>query len=211
MSVLEPVESFLLKWRQRWPEWAIAEVFIDQPHRLQAVAWFALLEEWMQAAIGGEEAAPGMAKLAWWREELQGWAKGARRHPLGEVLQARPVDWNALADTMHVLREREALRGPEAAAHLRVFAGHVAEAEARLLGSAPAVDDVVSGLLHGHVPQEARNATAPARQGSRPRRLLHAMHAARARKTSRPAMLWVFWREARRGSHHGKHTHERWG
>ena len=99
--------NFIGKWRARWPEWTIASAFLPAPGRELAFAWFALLQELTDAAWGGEEATPGLAKLAWWNEELQGWAKGARRHPLGELLQSQPVDWLAIAAS---LRELQASR-----------------------------------------------------------------------------------------------------
>src|SRR3546814_14584469 len=59
-----------------------------------------------------------LAKLAWWNEELQGWAKGARRHPLGAVLQPLSAPWTPLAASLLSLqasRERPPDTDPEAA------------------------------------------------------------------------------------------------
>ena len=106
----DPVATeFIGKWRARWPEWAIAEVFLPASQREPAQAWFALLQELGDAAWGGEDPRPGEAKLAWWTEELEGWGRGARRHPLGQVLMARAASWAALAaalPTLHASRER---------------------------------------------------------------------------------------------------------
>ena len=89
-------------WREHWPEWSVAEAFVPEEQREVASAWFALRHELTEATWAGGPA-PGEAKLAWWREELQGWAKGARRHPLGSVLQKQPVPWILLADSIPAL------------------------------------------------------------------------------------------------------------
>ncbi|MCF7220851.1 phytoene/squalene synthase family protein [Marilutibacter chinensis] len=165
------LDSFIAKWRQRWPEWGVAEVFVPAPGRSLASAWAALLQEWTDAAWGGRDPRPGEAKLAWWGEELEGWARGARRHPLGAVLQREAVDWPALSATLPALRaSRERPRDhAEAFAMLDPFAAAVSEAEDRLFGIDAAVaaetaiagrDAVAASLLQmrffhegdGHVP-----------------------------------------------------------
>ncbi|WP_240125045.1 phytoene/squalene synthase family protein [Thermomonas alba] len=100
------LQGFLGKWRARWPEWAIAEAFLSPAQRPLAQAWLALRAELLEAAWGGEDPTPGAAKLGWWEEELRGWARGARRHPLGLALQKQPLDWAALAAVLPVLRLR---------------------------------------------------------------------------------------------------------
>ena len=106
----DPVATeFIAKWRARWPEWAIAEVFLPASRRESMQAWFALLQELGDAAWGGSDPLPGEAKLGWWAEELEGWSRGARRHPLGQVLMSRAASWAALAaalPTLHASRER---------------------------------------------------------------------------------------------------------
>ena len=110
-STIDPavgVEEFLHKWRARWPEWGIARIFVADAQRPLAEAWFALLQEWTDAAWAGDEAAPGLAKLGWWQEELQGWNKGARRHPLGLSLHKQAAPWarlSAALPALHALRE----------------------------------------------------------------------------------------------------------
>ena len=90
----DPVATeFIAKWRARWPEWAIAEVFLPASRRESMQAWFALLQELGDAAWGGSDPLPGEAKLGWWAEELEGWSRGARRHPLGQVLMSRAASW----------------------------------------------------------------------------------------------------------------------
>src|SRR5690606_34775683 len=93
---MSDADEFIAKWRTRWPEWNIGAAFLPDAQRETAFAWFALVQELTDAAWSGADATPGLAKLAWWNEELLGWAKGGRRHPLGEVLQARPAPWRAL-------------------------------------------------------------------------------------------------------------------
>ncbi|MRT52162.1 phytoene/squalene synthase family protein, partial [Xylella fastidiosa subsp. multiplex] len=39
------LDSFLDKCLARWPEWSVADVFIPEPQRPLAMAWFTLLQE----------------------------------------------------------------------------------------------------------------------------------------------------------------------
>lgn len=166
------LDSFIAKWRQRWPEWSVAEVFVPTAQRTLALAWASLLQELTDAAWAGSDARPGEAKLAWWAEELHGWSRGARRHPLGTALQRQPADWASLAAALPGLQAgRERARDhAEAFAVLEAFAGTVAGAERRLFSPGEAEvpdaseasrDAVAACLLHarffhegdGHVPQ----------------------------------------------------------
>ena len=104
MSDRDALQGFLDKWRARWPEWTVAEVFVPEPQRERAQAWFALRDELSEAAWGGEDPLPGDAKLAWWAEELDGWSRGIRRHPLGLALQKIPAPWDNLAACLPALR-----------------------------------------------------------------------------------------------------------
>ena len=103
VSDAEALAGFIDKWRERWPEWRIAEVFVRQDQRQVCVAWFALQQELAEAAWGGRDPLPGEAKLGWWAEELQGWSQGRRRHPLGLVLQRVPAPWLNLAASVPAL------------------------------------------------------------------------------------------------------------
>ncbi len=110
-------EDFLGKWRARWPEWRIAQTFVEPAHRARAEAWFALLQEFTDAAWGGADPTPGIAKLGWWQDELRGWAKGARRHPLGIALHKSSAPWPALAASLTVLHTaRESVLAGETSA-----------------------------------------------------------------------------------------------
>ncbi len=220
------LEDFLGKWRGRWPEWRIAQAFVAESERATAEAWFALLQEWTDAAWAGDDPTPGFAKLAWWQEELQGWAKGLRRHPLGRVLQKRPAPWASLAAALASLQAvREPLRAwasPQPLmTRLQPLADAIVDCE-RAMFSADAEfrGDAFSllaphALWHRDEAAEAAQAqawarqlatTAPQRAGSRPRRIHDALSHARLRRVAAagevsalsPAVaLWRSWRAAR--------------
>jgi len=139
MSQAEALVGFVAKWRARWPEWNIAQVFMPAAQRETADAWFALLQELTDAAWGGSDPTPGLAKLAWWLEELRGWSKGARRHPLGDALQRLPAPWTALAASLMALQQsRERPENAETAiAAMGPFVESVAECELALFGTSP--------------------------------------------------------------------------
>jgi hypothetical protein len=208
--------SFQDKWRAQWPEWALAEVFMPASQRDVAVAWFALMQEFGDAAWGGSDPAPGLAKLAWWQEELRGWAKGARRHPLGEVLQPQAAPWGTLADAMGVLRHRElpadaaaardALRGLEAAIALveaGLFARPAGATATALAMLAPAA---LGQGGSAHAESLLKGVRTLPRSPARPVRLLGVLLALRLARAMRdgswqPAgrwrSLWALWRAAR--------------
>ena len=109
----------------------------------------------------------GLAKLAWWQEELRGWAKGARRHPLGVRLQKAAVDWNAVADALPALARREEIgdgqalsslaRTPVSYTHLDVYkrqVGQHAGLETALGQVGQCIDRIVDAAQqHGLVEQ----------------------------------------------------------
>lgn len=103
MSDAQALGAFLDKWRARWPEWSVAEVFIAAHDRQTAAAWFALLQELTDAAWGGGDPRPGEAKLGWWAEELHGWSQRRRRHPLGLTLQSIDAPWSRLGMSLPAL------------------------------------------------------------------------------------------------------------
>lgn len=145
MNAPTALDGFLDKWRAHWPEWAVAERFLPPGQRVRAQAWFALRDELAQAAWGGEDAQPGDAKLGWWAEELDGWARGARRHPLGQVLQPTGAMWQSLAACLPALRaSRERPSDVEAA----LFA---------LEPYAEALAGVAQQLFEAHSPAPAQN------------------------------------------------------
>jgi hypothetical protein len=147
-------DHFIDKWRARWPEWHVAQVFVPHAQRATAPAWFALRQELTDAAWGGTDPRPGEAKLAWWAEELIGWTQGRRRHPLGAELQRLPAPWALLAECLPALRasrERPA-DAAEAVAVLEPFAEGISGVAAALFEAdlpAPSTG-VVLGLLAEH-------------------------------------------------------------
>lgn len=207
MSDCDAFDAFTAKWRARWPEWALADVFVPNAQRDAAVAWWALLDEWAEAAWGGSDPAPGLAKLAWWQDELRGWGKGARRHPLGAVLRRAPAPWAALADALPALRTRDLpTQGIDAVRHaLQPLGAAMTEVELALFGG-PSADagEVAVALATPYLPAESRVAeTAHSRSGSRVRRLYAALASLRAdayagsRAIPRWRVLLAAWRAAR--------------
>lgn len=222
VDVREEASSFVAKWCARWPEWELGMVFVPVAQRPLVEAWFTLLQELSDAALGGGDPTPGLAKLAWWQEELVGWSKGARRHPLGAVLQPTHAPWQALG---HALPDLRALRasggdGPPAAGDAtrpgQAYAAALAGCEAALFdgrADAAAVAVVLDSVLSERdwmriassdaVPAGAPvpESAATGRAGTRPRGIAHAFAAARLRDPSRalPPLraLLAAWRGAR--------------
>lgn len=209
--------SFIAKWRARWPEWEIVAVFVPEQQRPLAEAWFSLLQELTDAAWGGADPTPGLAKLAWWQEELGGWAKGARRHPLGKPLQPTPAPWLELGRALPDLR---ALRGGDdgpgasgsGAMAGQAFAAAVAGCEAALFGGRAddAAGEAVLACLQVEralLRQEPAPAAASGKPGgvaagTRPRGVFTALAAARVTRPDQPVAplraLFSAWRGARR-------------
>lgn len=226
----EALDSFLDKWRARWPEWAVAQVFVPPAQRETALAWAALIQELADAAWGGSDARPGEAKLAWWMEELQGWSKGVRRHPLGIALQRLPAPWLALAAAIPSLRDsRERPRDPdEAWGAVEPFAAVAGDVESTLFQATEGtpVAAIQAGLLQSRLAHvgdaavplsvlaradEAQVARAwgrdllarwPAAQGSRPRRIWTALARQRLRRgdPALPLPPWAALMAAWRGA-----------
>lgn len=155
MSDSEALAGFTGKWRARWPEWGVAEVFVPRAQREIALAWAALQQELTDAAWGGSDPLPGQAKLGWWQEELAGWSRGARRHPLGTVLQRLPAPWMGLATSLPTLAESRERPGDadEAFAVLASFADAVQKVDEAILRDRGATDaDVTDGDTASGVP-----------------------------------------------------------
>lgn len=215
MSTHDAARSFLDQWRVQWPEWALAEAFVPAAQREVAVAWFALLQILADAAWGGSDPTPGLAKLAWWQEELRGWAKGARRHPLGELLQPHAAPWRELADAMGTLRHRELPGDPAAAlATLGGLDAAAARIEAAVFGavaggSAATLAMLAPAALAQGGPGAATSLAAATRAVSPPSRsarlfaaivqlrLADATRTGQWRPARRWRSLWALWRAAR--------------
>src|SRR5690606_1280535 len=212
------LDGFLGKWRTRWPEWELLSVFVPAPQRDVVAAWFSLLQELGDAAWAGAEPTPGLAKLAWWQEELVGWSRGARRHPLGASLQRLDAPWELLGRALAALPATRApvSEGDDGAA-LERFASAMLAGEAALFGGGAAEASALAAAAFdlramralaqgGPLPESDRRA-APAGL-TRPRRLHQAALDQRLRRQgtggamTRPLTLRLLlagWRAARRG------------
>lgn len=140
------LDGFLDKWRRRWPEWTVAETFLPPAQRVPAVVWFALLQEFEDAANVDGDPLPADAKLAWWGEELRDWSRRRSRHPLGRVLEPMPAPWMALSDALPALVAARARPVDEAAAFAQW--APLAQAAAAVEG---ALFDPVAGGPQAHV------------------------------------------------------------
>lgn len=157
MSDSSALDSFLDKWRQRWPEWQVAEIFVAPERRALAEAWFSLLQEFDDILNIAGDPLPADAKLAWWGEELRGWSQRRSRHPLGRRLEPLPAPWAALADALPELSAaRDASAdGGAAFAGLRAYGEAVAAVEAVVLGRAPDATAVVAQTLATRLAESA--------------------------------------------------------
>jgi len=153
MSDSTALDSFLDKWRARWPEWRSAEIFVLPPHRRVCVAWFALLQEFEDAMNIAGDPLPADAKLAWWGQELRDWAGHRSRHPLGRILEPQAAPWESLADTLpDLIAARETSADPaQAFGHLRAYAAAVVAVENALMAGQSgesAIQAVVAQTLY---------------------------------------------------------------
>ncbi|NYZ64227.1 phytoene/squalene synthase family protein [Luteimonas deserti] len=211
--------DFIDKWRRRWPEWRVGLVFVAAEMRPRAEAWFALLDEVYDAAWGGADPTPGLAKLAWWQEELQGWARGARRHPLAAVLQRVDAPWQTLALALRLLPATRTPSGDHAGdtAALRDLSLAIDACEARLFlgGAAAEARGVAPATVLGARAWAQADPTLAAAclvewpthdLGTRPRRIANAIQGERLRALRRTgqagpapglAVLRATWRAAR--------------
>lgn len=159
------LDSFLGKWRTRWPEWAVAEPFVPEPQRRLALAWFALLQEFEDIMNIAGDPLPADAKLAWWQQELCDWSAQRSRHPLGRLLEPVRAPWAELAGTLPAMQEA---RTPPASLEqalqtLRPFAEAVAAVERVLFERSAGRDDARAIAVQW---LQARNAAAAT--GARP-------------------------------------------
>ena len=221
------LDSFLDKWRERWPEWAFVERFVDEADRERSVAWFALLQEFDDILNASGDTTPQDAKLAWWGEELRSWEVQRSRHPLGRLLEPVRAPWVQLADALPGLidaRDRVA-DAAQARKVLAQYATAAAAVEAAVFDSKPsptAAEALTTQMLALRVQEQAASvpqvfssemewdkalqAAWPSRvAGPRPRRVYAVL--ARGRQQARirggeyqpsPAgLLWRSWWAAR--------------
>lgn len=142
MTTPTALDSFIDKWRNRWPEWPVAEVFVPETERARTLAWFALLQEFDDILNIAGDPLPADAKLGWWGTELRDWAGHRSRHPLGRLLEPVAAPWADLADALPDLVVAR-MRPPDGAAALAALAAlgryacAVAAIEAAVLGGSP--------------------------------------------------------------------------
>jgi hypothetical protein len=167
MTTPTALDSFLDKWRSRWPEWQVAEVFVPEADRARALAWFTLLQEFDDILNIAGDPLPADAKLGWWGTELRDWAGHRSRHPLGRLLEPVAAPWSLLADALPALidaRERPA----DGAAALAVLAGYadaVVAVESTVLGGPPPLPGAVAAqVLATRLAEAGLQAVPQARQ-----------------------------------------------
>lgn len=216
--------AFVAKWRGAWPEWQLVERFVPADMRARAEAWEALQFEWQEAAWGGADARPGEAKLLWWAEELTGWSRGLRRHPLGALLQREAAPWSEIARVLPSLADRNPPADAMSAwSSLAPLAAVLAAADVALLGGRREPRGPAAAWLHARLARHSGSAVPvacgpadaaswrhalvvdwPASRGLAPSRavLLALARARMARgdaSTPLPplAAVWAGWRGAR--------------
>ena len=158
--VADGADAFVAKWRGAWPEWSLVEGFLPAARRPLVDAWQAAQFEWQEASWGGADARPGEAKLAWWTEELVGWANARRRHPLGAVLLRHPAPWHAVASALPSLlslRERPAT-ATSAWSSLQPLAAAIASVDAVLFDGDGDGAAVAACWLHARLARHPANA-----------------------------------------------------
>ena len=166
MTDTTALDSFLDKWRLRWPEWRVVEVFVPDAQRELALAWFALLQEFTDAMNIAGDPLPADAKLAWWGEELRDWSRQRSRHPLGRVLEPKRAPWFELAEALPVLiRMRDSQSEPAVVFDsVRPLALAIAQVESALFEhqSTDALVQAISLQLLAARLHETGNAAVPA-------------------------------------------------
>ena len=213
--------SFLDKWRERWPEWPVAETFVPAAQRELTVAWFALLQEFEDAMNIAGDPLPADAKLGWWGEELRDWSRRRSRHPLGRLLEPCAAPWAGLADALPVLGELrepwpdldaafarvQTLAKAIAAVEAALFGGHADDAVARVIGAqwlaarmtGAGWGDDLPGLLE-HWPARIPVASLPRRLWTllaRDRVQARVQSGNEPRRIPRLRLLWRAWGAAR--------------
>lgn len=163
MSGSEALDSFVDKWRARWPEWQVAGVFVAEEQRRPALAWFAVLQEFDAILNIDGDPLPADAKLGWWATELRDWARHRSRHPLGRVLEPLDAPWERLADALPDLPAARARPHSleTALAGLAGYARAAAEVEAALFGGPAASERALAAQVLAARLAEAGMAALP--------------------------------------------------
>lgn len=102
--------DYLSGWREADPQRTYAWLFLDRSERIRYGACAALVDEWRKILREVREPQVAVAKLGWWREELQRAVDGGPRHPLTQSLfadarvRAVPLScWTAVVDAAMLL------------------------------------------------------------------------------------------------------------
>lgn len=103
-------DDYLSAWRDADPQRAYAWLFLRPAERIRYGGSAALVHEWRKTLREVREPQVAVAKLGWWREELQRAADGEPRHPLTQALfadqwvRAVPLScWTAVVDASLLL------------------------------------------------------------------------------------------------------------
>jgi hypothetical protein len=169
MSESTALQGFMDKWRERWPEWSVVEVFVPAPQRRMVLAWFSLLQEFEDAMNIAGDPLPADAKLGWWGEELRDWSNRRSRHPLGRVLEPHAAPWAELAVALPALQRARPrpLDQDTAFATLSPLVAAIAQVEVALFetpGDTAGEDAIGCRLLASRL-QQAGAAAVPMRIG----------------------------------------------
>jgi len=104
------LDDYLSGWRDGDPQRAYAWLFLRPAERIRFGGCEALVHEWRKTLREVREPQVAVAKLGWWREELNRAAGGEPRHPLTRALFADPriravplPCWTAVVDAVLLL------------------------------------------------------------------------------------------------------------
>lgn len=104
------LDDSLSAWRDADPQRAYAWLFLRPAERVRYGGCAALVHEWRKILREVREPQVAVAKLGWWREELQCAADGEPRHPLTQALFTDPrvrelplSRWTAVVDAALLL------------------------------------------------------------------------------------------------------------
>lgn len=90
--------SYLDKWLVAAPEVRLVRVFVGAAREPRYEAFACLEHELLDAACATREREPALAKLGWWRDELERACAGVPRHPISRRLhELRALDPSRLA------------------------------------------------------------------------------------------------------------------
>ncbi|MDN5925191.1 MAG: phytoene synthase, partial [Xanthomonadales bacterium] len=80
--------SIVDAWLRARPEWALAMPYLHGGEHAALIALACLEQQWIESVYGIGETDVAVAKLSWWRQELDAARGGAAQHPLTKALFA---------------------------------------------------------------------------------------------------------------------------